>query len=570
MELNLQEICTHCVMPMNLQTKVMLFFFHLQNFEYDTSREKVVSFKDGTGFISFEVFTSLKKYEIKQQLDVNPSIKGAGQPVNNIWLPCYFTAEHFSRAILMLPDALGLLVYSDPLTYKEHYIGIILQIIGQAFFQMVKAEEIKEIEWVMFMHKVRSIYAIFQYHRNHKGQTLLEESSQRLTEFLRNPNNLNSSSTVYSLIGDALISLPPEMCRTFCAALLEDSLGKAMKEWLKDKKSREVIPVWLGLLGLSSLTENASKYSINPSFAVAKIQTLKATLPSILDEKDGAKLFKALSSWSIVVNSHGGIGSVSDLLDSLFVNDDSKIVKQWNEILEELKNKKNQEAFLSDEMLVSIVFQASLVGSSLQQKGNWKNPTQDFNQILSDAVTFIDKYSQEEKQKILKRFELVKSHPISADIEQGVCSCGVKSMFLHTHLVEVWGHEAQVDQPGLYRQCREQVLSLAHYPTVAAIDAQTDKAYKKAGGTFTFAYGDTFIPGLHRKTLDLLREWQGSRGVSAKNPLVLEAVEEMLMRLRWDSRVPGAEKKLRDIVEFLWKAFLGIGPRKSNIPSALY
>lgn len=134
----------------------------------------------------------------------------------------------------------------------------------------------------------------------------------------------------------------------------------------------------------------------------------------------------------------------------------------------------------------------------------------------------------------------------------------------------MWGDEASVDDPVMYRESRLHVLSLKHYDSVSLIDAETDKEYKARGGTFSFAPGDTFIPGLHQRTKNLVAEWQ-RKGIplSEKTPHTEEAVEEMLLRLKWDDRVPGAKEKLARIVEFLWKAYLRIGPQVSDIPSSL-
>jgi hypothetical protein len=113
------------------------------------------------------------------------------------------------------------------------------------------------------------------------------------------------------------------------------------------------------------------------------------------------------------------------------------------------------------------------------------------------------------------------------------------------------------------------VLNGLHFATVSRVDAATEKEYRLRGGTFSFALGDTFIQGLHQRTRDLLSDWTVAGRVSPTDPKTAEMVEEMLLRLRWDDRVPGAREKLSALLEFLWKAHLKIGPTTSSLPTSL-
>eukprot|EP00039_Didymoeca_costata_P004643 m.75040 g.75040 ORF g.75040 m.75040 type:complete len:134 (+) comp12488_c0_seq3:3682-4083(+) len=75
-----------------------------------------------------------------------------------------------------------------------------------------------------------------------------------------------------------------------------------------------------------------------------------------------------------------------------------------------------------------------------------------------------------------------------------------------------------------------------------ALATETEKAYKLAGGTYTFGKGDTYLPGLHARTKFLADAWRKAKGKRFAKVETKEAVEEMLLRLRWDSRVPGVSK----------------------------
>lgn len=72
---------------------------------------------------------------------------------------------------------------------------------------------------------------------------------------------------------------------------------------------------------------------------------------------------------------------------------------------------------------------------------------------------------------------------------------------------------------------------------------------------------DTFVEGLHRRTLDLHLEWAAEAGRSTAGPEArAKAVEEMLLRLRWDDRDPRARVKLSRIVALIWDDLEGAGP----------
>lgn len=52
-----------------------------------------------------------------QRQGVDYSVKGVGEDyVSNVWLPCYFTPEHFQRGLLHFPDALGRLAFNGIIT----------------------------------------------------------------------------------------------------------------------------------------------------------------------------------------------------------------------------------------------------------------------------------------------------------------------------------------------------------------------------------------------------------------------------------------------------------------------
>lgn len=74
------------------------------------------------------------------------------------------------------------------------------------------------------------------------------------------------------------------------------------------------------------------------------------------------------------------------------------------------------------------------------------------------------------------------------------------------------------------------------------------------------------LAGLHKRTQDLWLETKYCQPMKQS-----DAVAELLLRLRWDDRIPQAKERLSRILEFLWTN-MGIlkGVVHSDIPSSLY
>lgn len=88
--------------------------------------------------------------------------------------------------------------------------------------------------------------------------------------------------------------------------------------------------------------------------------------------------------------------------------------------------------------------------------------------------------------RINNRGNLIKKHtlsvlPASSFWGTHTCLCGAK--YGEAHIQEVWGSQANIDDPVLYREIRQHVLAAKHYPSVSLIDAETEKEYRKRGGT---------------------------------------------------------------------------------------
>jgi len=155
-------------------------------------------------------------------------------------------------------------------------------------------------------------------------------------------------------------------------------------------------------------------------------------------------------------------------------------------------------------------------------------------------------------------------------LASAVCGyCGER--YNSKHIFKVWGKAAEPDDRQLHAKARETVLKRQHFPSVVSIESHTEKEYRSLGGTYSFPdpQRDTFIVGLHGRIEALYREWSDASMLQKKS--VDEAVQESMLRIRWDDRIPGAREKLTHIVRFLWGVYSGemkIG-LISEIPSSI-
>merc|ERR1712050_344860 len=99
---------------------------------------------------------------------------------------------------------------------------------------------------------------------------------------------------------------------------------------------------------------------------------------------------------------------------------------------------------------------------------------------------------------------------------------------------DIWGSAATPSDERLHEKVRREVHQCHFALPLVVKEALSDKEYRKRGGRFVFPTRlDTFIPGLHRRTKDLHESWRQEGRVSGPEARAL-AVEEMLLRLRWD------------------------------------
>ena len=159
-------------------------------------------------------FTFLKESGMKQKQGVDYVVRGVGaDEVANVWLPCYFTQEHFRRGLLLYPDALGRLAFNgkppsapssflkyllctDPLSFSWLHYQVPFEIFGRS---AVSEEPKKEVEWVLFLHKTRALFEFARATVNEKdGKSFLQHAEYTFKNFLERPA-LRGKDTIRSL-----------------------------------------------------------------------------------------------------------------------------------------------------------------------------------------------------------------------------------------------------------------------------------------------------------------------------------------------------------------------------------
>merc|ERR1719399_342379 len=129
-------------------------------------------------------------------------------------------------------------------------------------------------------------------------------------------------------------------------------------------------------------------------------------------------------------------------------------------------------------------------------------------------------------------------------------------------VMNIWGAPAEPVDAALLKKARLRVSRryMKVQMSVSMKEALADKEYRKRGGKFAFPSPlDTFIRGLHRRTEDLHRDWRTRMNKKTSGDEAHEeAVEEMLLRLRWDDSDSRARAKLKQIVGRIWDDLEGV------------
>eukprot|EP00005_Dracoamoeba_jomungandri_P004295 CAMPEP_0174258760 /NCGR_PEP_ID=MMETSP0439-20130205/7696_1 /TAXON_ID=0 /ORGANISM="Stereomyxa ramosa, Strain Chinc5" /LENGTH=1072 /DNA_ID=CAMNT_0015342387 /DNA_START=177 /DNA_END=3391 /DNA_ORIENTATION=- len=601
-------------------------FFFLSAFEYDPNREKAVEVEDGLSFISLEAFTFLKHATMKKKKTTKISIPAVGCDVAGVWLPCYFTEHHFQTAKLLLPDALGLLLHHDPLGYSSGDLMQIFEVFGRTTVEK-HGKERTEHDWTMFLHKIRSLWAVANESIDERdGQKYLDHSYKRVSGFLNNPINREKTglNSMYRLVADALLVDSTNSSfdwQIFLQYLYLQIVGQGVHSLLKAKAISPLV-LQRGLLGLGPQECESSEFEIcsglskefksrdemeevllkqseNTALIEQTVDYFLGSLKGIEKEerRDGrmsveewSGLVSLVGCWHSAQQEFGGLHAIFSILDNLMTDENPEHQSSFDSLIGFLKSRSIEGVDVDKEAVRGTLLQCSILpdlpslllaiqnsaATTIQtawwahshakriprgcpSQWKWVDPLVHPSRVSNAAFSFVI-FSELRKMKVLekkerkyrkileKRGEYAVSHCIRATLPLNSMYCWCGELFTPAHRYKVWGNQALPDDPSLFEKARRMVLKKQHYLSAVEIDSQSVKQYYLLGGSFSFAPGDTYIPGLHERTKMLQIEWK-RKGI--RKP-VEAAVEEMLMRLRWDKSVPGAKRRLSNIIAFLW------------------
>jgi hypothetical protein len=520
------------------------------------------------GLCSYEGFCFLS--ETSKRLKKPIELKG--RKISTIWLPLYLHPAHFSVAIDRLPAALTNLKNQSEDEVKSELGSILFRTFGQIVISST-------VESPLFVHCLRSLYATAEHSRQIDSPlTLLEASDNRLKSFcngmIANPNVLLPQ---WELFSDLLLHFISPSIRTF---IIERLLLLIITQAVSTHTASNFD---FSDTSIANCASSALTFSTNNSPTVSetvRFITIFLQVQSIYDQMNSSPqtFFQLIDrtvldqneveKFHVIVNNLPFAFTISDVVLGAFVqlriHKSQKQEQEWKSLIENSASfviqrcwhrHRNQSTTFSVwrslRWLQPLRFPETVIYVSIR--------TQNLRRAAEIAAA---KIAQEDMMKM--RRQLIREHPIHAQLQVKKCFCG--KYFTHSHALQVWGKEAQPDDKDLYEKCVKQVLEERCYLKFknyhSMKDALAIKKYYLAGGYFHFEFGDTMIRGLHERVDSL---WKNERSNFSTTD---EAVSELLLRVKYDSRVPGATDLLKKILIFLWESRNG-GPKVSKILSTI-
>lgn len=278
-------------------------------------------------------------------------------------------SQHFSRSLLLAPDALGYLLYSDPLTFDKSQYPLLVDILGQGISKIIISDGPREIDYVMLAHKCRSFLALSEL----IPFSFLRNSADTINHFIENPSVDEGVDSQFSLLGNAVISESNSYDPiALVTTLLSNNYKKALKKIISGKsKVRDefsvapsaLLPKFFGCETPSDFeaklknTENSELPNLDFDF-VSRLSMKLESEPGTLSLVNANKLVSFLESWSDAVSSVGGFDGLTKLLDEMFVDNEGSdaAVKKFENFIHSLAERvQNSDTKLGQEKVCVFV-----------------------------------------------------------------------------------------------------------------------------------------------------------------------------------------------------------------------
>jgi hypothetical protein len=544
-------------------------FFQLSNAKL-SPHGGFLSATDGLGLISFEAFTLLSR-------GGQQPIKGtdATDGFTQVGFPLYCSEGHFLRALALIPNALKAISPNSVYVKGASELQL-LSLLGRS---LVSSPIKTEAELTALLHKARAVHALLE--RTFVGdeeKSLLSEAIALAEKFVLEPDSRCEVVDLFHLLGAGLMVEFPEKnwFSQLGDALASECLKRRIQYAMRSATDSTRLCLACSLLGPADSDDSwldtvlpcpeaagNAMGDLNPFTAPANLEDLErsspcraapspegaASLLSIVSAKSTDNLPRAsewstmqeqLRAWGKAVALAGGASRIWTCLDTLMLEDDTSHRQQLQDIIAALRMPSAQSlrnAFDDVATITAIATSACL--------GDVEHGT---NLRLSVAAKL--------RALVEKRKALVRKYPI----------VGANFPVLDQHSKEsvrdIWGAPANPTDLALHHKAYLRVWrrTMGCRITTTTKEALTDKEYRKRGGRFVFPSPlDTFVRGLHRRTVDLRNDWIGRlRKDTSGDQARQEATEEMLLRLRWDDSDEKARKKLSKIVARIWDDLEGV------------
>lgn len=566
-------------------------FFRLRNCSFEASGRLESAEDCGGEVVAFEAFMLLSQDGSKPaQVDAD------GEPFTHVGIPLYATATHFLRSKVLLREALG------QLSPKHGYTRgvserILLDLLGHALASHVH-KGANTAEDISLLHKARSVSAVFEATTCPNGDLLMDKVVAEAACFVDKPEVRTTAENLFAILAVALFA-PEWSARQridLGEAVIQEAKRRALAQKLVGASESERLKLAWAVLGprqdaqewldepletTGGQKDGAENFNILT--AGSELETMELTMPgefaprvaglvsSIVGTSlpsgvpaacEWSTLRTLLSRWSALVEAEGQPEGVWKHLDELMLvgkeTSQSEQLDRLSAVLHSarpLDKKVSLRDVLSDPMSIL----SSIASACLQEL-----PEAKLSAALPQSVAPRLKLAATLRSVVARREALARKYPVTG--KQYPCQHRVSA----GRMQEIWGAAAAPVDAQLHDEVRQEIHRRHAELDLVMKETLSDKEYRRRGGHFAFPSTlDTFIPGLHRRTQDLYRE-MNKQGSTAGAEARSRAVEEMLLRLRWDDRDNKARCKLSKIVACIWDDLEGVPLHGQVLTSALW
>mmetsp|Transcript_55153 Transcript_55153/g.165219 ORF Transcript_55153/g.165219 Transcript_55153/m.165219 type:complete len:1231 (+) Transcript_55153:127-3819(+) len=502
-------------------------------------------------------------------------------------IPVYASAGHFERARLFIPDVLGKLSGNYSSGRSER---LLLDLLGHSLSEFLGGVKGRSRELSMtLIHKARSIYAVFKSTPSLSGlKSLLDDVLTEANTFIEQAETRKSTESLYSMAAVGLLAQqdwPPSDIARLGDAVIEESTRRAIEHRLAAKSKTVRIQLAWAFLGSSDGSSDWLDCSLDKNeganwmagFDVIRVgsemEALEQSSPGEYCPRDPGILSRVLRSplpqgvlqakeWRVLRTLLAQLGTfvgteknatagLWDFLDRIMVSDAEEYsLERIQAAMQPSVEASTLKDVLHDPSAALSMFATECIKGISSEKSR-EGPC---GQVRLELAS-VTKSLVEEREKLAR--------------EAPIVGASYPSLHPWKHK-KAWGTEAQPVNQALYDKVRRATHREKWDKPITIREALTVKRYRKRGGVFEFPTRlDTFIPGLHRRTMDLYDAWKSrgrqTEGVESRRG----AVAEMLLRLPWDDRDERARGKLKAILGAIWDGLNGV-PLGEPLSSALW